>query len=515
MSVAPLKIVQLNMGRASAVNDQLLDYCQRRAIDIAMVQEPYTNRGKLTGFEVAPFRCFLSKATKRRGRTEYLDHGAAIIVFNPELVVVPREVGSTENFVSLDLDCGSEGVVTLISGYFKYRVPTELHVTVLEGLLRSAAGKVLLSMYANAFSKTWFSRITDRRGEILIASIDEHNLEIANVRSPYTTFHGPRGRTNIDVTLADPATRRKITGWAVEPGATSSDHQLIMFSICLSLRAYVNRESRFVLRKANHQKLVQTYEYIAALRDHFEMNPDHLAREIHEDITATAMVHAPRAKRRRKIKPPWYNRELQEARKAVRAAATTLVHNGNRQYYNSRRNAYTALLRKNKLDSRRAYCTTEGTQPWGRLYRWLWDGNKSRVTLGLMQRPDGTHCGSIDESVELLLNTLIPNDPIHQRQAQGPSLGCDVLPVSEADLKKFIWSISPNRAPGEDGISGSMVRMLWPCLAGKLLGLANTCIREARFPEMWKSAQMVPIIKGEDRDAGFHKSYRPVRLFYR
>lgn len=96
MSVAPLKIVQLNMGRASAVNDRLLDYCQRRAIDIAMVQEPYINRGKLTGFEVTPFKYFLSKATKRRGRTEYLDHGAAIIVFHSDLVVVPREVGSTK-----------------------------------------------------------------------------------------------------------------------------------------------------------------------------------------------------------------------------------------------------------------------------------------------------------------------------------------------------------------------------------------------------------------------------------
>lgn len=40
MSAQSLKIVQLNMGRAAAVNDQLLYYCQRSAVDIAMVQEP-------------------------------------------------------------------------------------------------------------------------------------------------------------------------------------------------------------------------------------------------------------------------------------------------------------------------------------------------------------------------------------------------------------------------------------------------------------------------------------------
>lgn len=351
MSVSSQKIVQLNMGRASAVSDQLLDYCQRRAIDIAMVQEPYTNRSKLAGFEVAPFRCFLSEATKRGGRTEYLNHGVAIIVFNPDLVVMPREDGSTENFVSLDLDSGGEGIVTLISGYLKYRVPAALHATVLEGLLRSVAGRVLVSLDANAFYRRWFSRITDDRSDTLTVSFDAHNLEIANVRSPYTTFHGPRGRTNIDVTLADPSTRRKVTGWAVEPGATSSDHQLITFSVGLRLRVYVHRESRFILRKASHQTFAQAYEVMALLRDYLEVDPDHLAHEIHEDISAAAVAHAPRAKRRRKTMLPWCNRELQEARKAVRAAARTLVHNGNRQHYNSRRNAYTSLLRKSKLDS--------------------------------------------------------------------------------------------------------------------------------------------------------------------
>lgn len=88
INVSLLRVVQLNIGRAAAVNDQLLDYCQQERVDIAMVQEPYTNRGRLVGFEVAPFKSFLSKGTRRRGRPDYVDHGAAIIVFNPNLVVV-------------------------------------------------------------------------------------------------------------------------------------------------------------------------------------------------------------------------------------------------------------------------------------------------------------------------------------------------------------------------------------------------------------------------------------------
>lgn len=103
MSVAQLKIAQLNMGRAPAVSDQLLEYCQVTEVDIAMVQEPYTHRGKLTGFEAAPIRCFLSKGTRRRGRPNYADHGAAIIVFNQNLVIATRDSDKLKTLSALTL----------------------------------------------------------------------------------------------------------------------------------------------------------------------------------------------------------------------------------------------------------------------------------------------------------------------------------------------------------------------------------------------------------------------------
>lgn len=165
-------------------------YCQNRAVDISLVQEPNTNRGKLVGFETASLRCFLSMGTRRRGRPDYLDYGAAIIVFNPNLVVVPREVGTVENFVSMDLDCGEDGTINIISGYFKYRVPTAVHITALEGLLSSVDGRVLVALDANAFSRRWHSRTDDARGEALVTCIDEHVLAIADVRCNNTTFNG-------------------------------------------------------------------------------------------------------------------------------------------------------------------------------------------------------------------------------------------------------------------------------------------------------------------------------------
>lgn len=129
--------------------------------------------------------------------------------------------------------------------------------------------------------------------------------------------------------------------------------------------------------------------------------------------------------------------------------------------------------------------------------------------MGLMNRPDGTQCNTIDESIDLLLNTLIPNDPTQQRTARGIT-NCNVPPVTEATLKQHAWGISPNKAPGADGITGRIVRVLWPQLSERLLTLTNACLQGALFPDMWKAAIVVPILKG--RDTCIPKSYRPVSL---
>lgn len=53
------------MGRTAAANDQLLLIAQENGIDIALVQEPYTNRSKLSGLEVHPYRCIVSSGNAR------------------------------------------------------------------------------------------------------------------------------------------------------------------------------------------------------------------------------------------------------------------------------------------------------------------------------------------------------------------------------------------------------------------------------------------------------------------
>lgn len=371
MNTSSFKIVQLNMARAAAVSDQFLAHYQETGVDIAMVQEPYTNRGKLTGFEACPIRCYLSKGTRRRGGPEHIDHGAAIVVFNPELVVVARNSGEVENFVSVDLDCEEDGTVTLTSGYFKYRVPTQVHVAALDSVQRQTLVDSLIALDANAFSTRWHTRINDRRGEALSAWADEMRLQIANKRSAFTTFNGPRGSTNIDVTLCSESIHCRVHEWVVIPGVISSDHQVISYTLELHLREFVHRTSRFHLHRKNNDKFAQKFVARSAQKLEDTEDLETMSQALYDDISAVAGKYATKRRRRRKVVPLWWSLELTEARKAVRVASRQAGLTGDRKLFNARRNEYIRLLRTSKIDSWRKFCSMEGKFPWGRLYKWI------------------------------------------------------------------------------------------------------------------------------------------------
>lgn len=88
----------------------------------------------------------------------------------------------------------------------------------------------------------------------------------------------------------------------------------------------------------------------------------------------------------------------------------------------------------------------------------------------MMVRRDGTQCRNIDESVDLLLNELIPNDLQEQELMEEERSTCDLLPIDDYTLKVLAWTISPNRAPGRDGITGRIIRVPMAALLAKAPG---------------------------------------------
>lgn len=168
MIVPPIKLLQLNMGRTSVVNDQLLSYVQTNGIDIALLQEPYTRRGKLVGLDARPLRCILSLGAYPAGSNQ-IQHGSCIVIFNPNLVVSARNDLSSNNIAVATLELEGGRIIHLISAYFKFCQPTADHLAELNRVLDSLQHPFVICADANAFSRIWFSRISDHRGRLALS----------------------------------------------------------------------------------------------------------------------------------------------------------------------------------------------------------------------------------------------------------------------------------------------------------------------------------------------------------
>lgn len=508
-----LKIVQHNLGRSAIASDQLFKYCQDESIDIALLQEPYSNRGHLSGFEVHPLRWYLSKPVPRPGAPKYSDIFAAIVVFNPTLRVTFSNEGPRDFFITIILDNGDSGQTAFTSGYFKYRTPTLAHVEVLADIIDSSAESHLISIDANAFSTRWYSRITDRRGEIVESLIDDKNLCCHNLSSPYTTFAGPRGSTNIDLTLSSTSVADSISNWRVLPDITSSDHRVIKFSFTLNLAAFIAKPNRFCTDRADWEAFKNTISREIAYITHAQ-DPNQLAASLQGMLVRASKSAIPTSMHRKRPIPPWWSADVINLRKTVKTlsrAKRLLPSRLNIESYNLARNRLTSALRKAKADSWKTFCTKEGREPWGKLYRWL-RSRRRLHSLPLMKREDGHFSTSLEESVHLLLNSLIPTDELDQSCEEIVLSGPPLPPVDADMLRGLLAQMAPNKAPGPDLITVKMVRIGWRIIGPSITSLVNMCLASSTFPATWKRADVTIIHKGNNKDPVIPKSYRPVSL---
>lgn len=129
-----------------------------------------------------------------------------------------------------------------------------------------------------------------------------------------------------------------------------------------------------------------------------------------------------------------------------------------------------------------------------------------------MARQDGTYTRDIPETINLLVNELIPHseDDLYPEPLprQNPP---HILCINMEELRQIVWK-QKNRAPGSDGITAKIIKAAWPVIKEDFHRLVNECLEKVTFPNCWKHAAVVIIIKGKNKDPMKPKSYRPVSL---
>lgn len=525
-------MAQINAQNSSTVIDQLRHVVHDKKIDVICIQEPYSRNNVIAGLGVATKVITDTKIFTRS--TTHKTIKAAIAVTNPSYNVLKLEQLSNTHCICIEITTAGYKLY-IINAYFQYCDKIEPYLQHIEHILLTLKGRnIILCADANAKSEFWHSNQTDERGELLENFISQHNLFIANSKSQIYTFDNLYHRTNIDVTLANSACFKAITGWKTHTCTTTSDHNLITFNVNAPTITHVKKKSstaRYNLKRADWTKLTDTLEKEITENPTLQRrdleDPDIAVQELEKAIIRACDTTIPKKTRFAKS-TPWWTANLTALRRETRAArrlfqTEKIVHKRNRlrTEYKTLRNKYIAEIRKAKTEAWRKFVTTEGNaNTWGIVYKLQTNKITAERAYESIKRID-QQTTTWEETMDALLDTLIPDDETGNETAWHRNVRTDILtlpdtdntpPFTEEEVGKAIGKLKNGKAPGHDLIEAEIAKATWQRARSIVTNVMNSCLKHGKFPKTWKRGTIRVLLKGQDKDKTDPKSYRPICL---
>jgi len=493
-----IKIVQHNLNGQRIASLQLRDYCALNKINIALVQEPVAlSAGKIYAFE----DCRVVAAE---------NPGAAIIIMDSKLQVIVLSKHNTAHVATVRIGHEQRPLI-LISAYFKYNMHTTTFTDKIRSILEIGV-ETIIGADTNGHSPRWHSKDRNQRGIIVEELIDDFDLRVINTAGNLETYaRQGMGSSNIDVTLSTQAIARGITEWTV-CDETDSDHRLLRYTVDLAQPRTTYKDKRYDVKRANWDLFYHELTSSAMSVNTTAGIDEHASTLMNSIIVAANKSIPVRAVRRWAIsRQPWWTDQLTSLRKTLNLNKRQGLMRRDRPAYNRLRNDYLREIRKSKMDSWRQFSDDINVNTWGKAFKYAKNGPRKNIVISSLTKHDGTLCGSVDETMDILLDTFVPLDPDQGGLSWLGPLE-HYVPVTELEVKNAIWRMKPAKAPGLDGITAGILRKAWPVIRYVTTDLMNRCLESATFPNYWKTSKLVIIPKPGKKDMSSPKTYRPISL---
>ncbi|CAN0110894.1 unnamed protein product, partial [Heterosigma akashiwo] len=415
-----LSVVQVNLQHKKDTLHALWVYALKEDIDVILVQEPYVlGEDWLPGMPPMYARAIAPRPRDEDGVV--IGMQLVAVVFKRDLPLL-QDGDMTDRYTAAAV-MRSDQPVYFMSSYMARSICVE-HSTrkwVQKESWQRHRPRLLLSCDANAHSPLWFSATEDRRGREVEAFAAAQGLRVVNRESPFTTFDGARGATNIDVVLAGPALRQGIADWQVVPGQSDSDHNYVRFSLALRRKApSCTREiAQYSHRRMDAHRLrkevgkgleAKVLEGVLGGEPASPAERDQLVSVLTEVLWEAFKVATPKRKRPHwKKSVAWWSPELEEVKRAYYRAR----HRRRRsrqcwiQYQKSSLWAeWRRAKRKAKSSSWQKFCS-EVMDPLERMLQILKGTRASPVST--IKGTDGKVIADPEESVRTLLDSFWPD----------------------------------------------------------------------------------------------------------
>ena len=126
------------------------------------------------------------------------------------------------------------------------------------------------------------------------------------------------------------------------------------------------------------------------------------------------------------------------------------------------------------------------------------------------------HFGSVGQKMASKLEEnsgIFTKDPLDYLQVDHTSSSENIFQLAKADVLevvKLITGLDLKKACGYDLITNSILRNTVNVISPYFTTLFNFCIRQGVFPQIYKTAQVIPLFKGGDKESP--GCYRPISL---
>jgi ribonuclease HI len=360
----------------------------------------------------------------------------------------------------------------------------------------------------------------------LIEAADEASLELLTEPGTVTWQLGDRGST-IDLTFTSRSLLDRLILWErADDISDDSDHYPIrtILDIKTPVQEPVKRRN---WKATDTKKLIEFVTQNAVYKDLKSANKeqinqavDHLIEVIQQGINNSVPWAKPSL-----FANPDFSPECSEAVKGTRRLRRlyTLTHAAEDWgRYTAARNAKKRLVQKALKQGHRKRVrevTEAGPAGLWRLAKWARNRDETyeQGIIPTLKHGDGQQAETATEKAKVFQELFFPKPPPADLsdltdEPRFERWAIEFPNVTEQEVLEAIQNMSPDKAPGPDGIPNRLLHLLAPIITPILTQIFDACVRLGYNPSHFQDGITVAMKKPGKRDLRIPKSYRPVAL---
>uniref|UniRef100_W8BNQ0 Putative RNA-directed DNA polymerase from transposon X-element n=1 Tax=Ceratitis capitata TaxID=7213 RepID=W8BNQ0_CERCA len=436
-------------------------------------------------------------------------------------------VSSNIQTLAIELDIGFR--LTIISCY----IPPDQNFTTREilNILNIFATPIIFVGDVNAWSPLWGSTSTNKRGEIFEDIILSKSLIVLNDGAP-THFSTHKTFTNPDITFSSASIAPKLTTRTLDE-LHNSDHFPILTTISKPSINKLKPRAKFLIEKADWQK----FSVIAINTSHqtpVSNNINAEAAAIKRIIRTAAHIAIPQSRPKiSSAKLPYWNNLLSSLRNSKQSAWKEYKRNRTDDNLVKFKKANSIFRREFKERKRKAFKkltanispSSNAKKVWSDIKMLTSSDNRRHISFihstgGPIYEPVGIaeifastwSTDSHDSNFHSIFNSLKYNSISDAYTNMFPAAEA-IYVDSPISIKEFDVTLSSMRGktPGSDNITYTLLKRLPYSARLRLIDLYNLILDQGVFPQEWKIATVLPILKPSKSSSSI-ASYRPISL---